>query len=336
MFEKVLKELERMKRMQVSIPVETDEDGYYDKECPSENCLFQFKVLAEDWSNKFNDDSVYCPLCGHNAPTDNFWTTEQIEQGKEQAINQVKNRINEAFSESAKEFNRKQPKGGFLTMKMEFKGSTTSSFILPIPAKKELEQKITCSKCGSRYSVLGSAFFCPCCGYNSVIETFDNSIKKIESKINNIETIRKAVTEISADEAELTVRSLIESGLSDGVVAFQHFCELTYLENRKTDEKIKFNAFQNLEIGAKYWETIFNESYQDWLSKNEYWELNILFQKRHLLAHREGIVDEKYIQKSGDTRYKIGQRIVVKEKDVMNLVRLINKIVNEIRIKIGT
>jgi len=81
---------------------------------------------------------------------------------------------------------------------------------------------------------------------------------------------------------------------------------------------------------------LFNESYQDWLSKNEYQELNILFQKRHLLAHSEGIVDEKYIQKSGDSNYKIGQKIVVKEKDIKTIVTLINKIVNEIRIKIGT
>ncbi len=285
---------------------------------------------------KFKDESVFCPLCGHNASADNFWTTEQIEKGKEQAFNQVKRRLNKTFAESAKEFNRHQPKGGFLTMKMQFKGSTSSTFILPIPAKKELEQKIVCSKCGSRYSVLGSAFFCPCCGYNSVNETFDNSIKKIESKIKNIETIRKAVSEISADEAELTVRSLIESGLSDGVAAFQRFCELIYRENQKTDKKIKFNAFQNLDIGAEYWNELFGESYRDWVTDIEFRQLNILFQKRHLLAHCEGIVDEKYLKKSGDTAYKVRQRVVIKKKDVLKIVNLIKKLVDKIRTKIGT
>ena len=238
MFDKVLREIEKMQGMQIPIPIETDEDGYYDKECPSENCLFQFKVLAEDWKDKFKDDSVFCPLCGHNATANNFATTEQAEIAEKHTLNIIRSRLDNVFAESAKEFNRRQPKGEFLKMKMEYKGSTTNTFILPIPAKKELEQKVECKQCGSRYSVLGSAFFCPCCGKNSASETFDNSIKKIESKIRNIEAIRKAVTEISADEAELTVMSLIESGLSDGVVAFQRFCELIYRENQKSDKKI--------------------------------------------------------------------------------------------------
>lgn len=335
MFKKLLRDLEKLKSIQVCIPIETDEDGYYDKECPSENCLFQFKVFAEDWQDKFKDESVFCPLCGHNEPADNFWTTEQLENGKEQVFKQLKSKLNKAIAENAQEFNRSQPKGGFLTMKMEFKGSTSSTFILPIAAKNELELKIVCSHCGSRYSVLGSAFFCPCCGYNSVIETFDNSIKKIESKIKNIETIRKAVSEISADEAELTVRSLIESGLSDGVVAFQRFCEQMYRENQKTDKKIKFNAFQSLEIGAEYWDELLGESYRDWLTDIEFIQLNILIQKRHLLAHCEGIVDEKYFEKSGDKTYKVGQRIVIKDKDVLILVSLIKKLVDNIKTKIG-
>lgn len=334
MFKKALREIEKLR--QIQIPVDTDEEGYYDRECPSDECMFQFKVKDEDWTEKFKDESVFCPLCGHNAPADQFWTTEQVEFAKEQALRHIKSKLNKALADGAREFNRRQPKSGFLTMKMHFKGSVTHSYILPIPAKKELEQKLTCSKCGSRYSVLGSAFFCPCCGYNSVIETFDNSIRKIESKIKNIDIIRQAVTEISPDEAEITVRSLIETGLSDGVVAFQRFCELTYKNNVEPDKKIKFNAFQNLEIGADYWNELIGESYKNWLAESEYVDLTVLFQKRHLLAHCEGIVDDKYISKSGDSSYKPGQRIVVKESDVIRLVGLITKIVNEIRSKIGT
>lgn len=295
-----------------------------------------FKVKDDDWADKFKDESVFCPLCGHNGSADQFWTTEQLEFAKEQTFKHIESTLNKAFTDGAKEFNRKKPKSGFLTMKMHFKGSVTNSYILPIPAKKELEQKLTCSKCGSRYSVLGSAFFCPCCGYNSVIETFDNSVRKIESKIKNINIIRNAVTEISPDEAETTVRSLIESGLSDGVVAFQRYCELTHKNNIEQDKKIKFNAFQNLEIGADYWNELIGESYNNWITASEYMDLKVLFQKRHLLAHCEGIVDDKYISKSGDLNYKPGQRIVVKESDVLRLVGLIKKIVNEIRTKIGT
>ena len=43
-------ELEQLERMtSISVPVEADGEGYYDKECPAENCLFGFKVHGEDW-----------------------------------------------------------------------------------------------------------------------------------------------------------------------------------------------------------------------------------------------------------------------------------------------
>lgn len=334
MFEKLIKDIERMQNMRVSVPIKADEEGYLDKECPSEECMYQFKVLEEDWKGR--NEPAFCPMCGQEANGDSFWTTEQIKHAQRQALNQFKNKFDNALRASAVDFNRKYSQKGFISMKMEYRGTGAPSFILPSPAKRELEQKINCSQCNARYSVLGSAFFCPCCGHNSANETFDNSIKKIEAKIANLETIRKAVSEISEDDAENTVRSLIESGLSDGVVAFQRFCEVTYKNHKKDEEKIKSNAFQNLGIGEVYWKTLLDESYSDWLTKAEMKSLNILFQKRHLLAHAEGIVDEKYLDKSEDKKYKVGQRIVVKKEDVLTIVNLIKKLVENIRTKLDS
>jgi len=58
--------------------------------------------------------------------------------------------------------------------------------------------------------------------------------------------------------------------------------------------------------------------------------ITTLFQRRHLLAHREGMVDQKYLDKSGDPGYTVGQRIVVKERDVMRMAQIIRKLVNGI------
>lgn len=63
--------------------------------------------------------------------------------------------------------------------------------------------------------------FCPCCGHNSVEETFDNAVKKIETKIESLEIIKAALVNAAGkDAAEITCRSLIETGLNDCVVAF--------------------------------------------------------------------------------------------------------------------
>lgn len=335
MFENLLKQLNQLNRMQVSVPVSVDKKGYYDKECPNEDCLFQFKVNADDWRNLFTDEAVYCPKCRHAANSDSWWTTEQLEEAKRQAIKHVKGAIGTALQNDAKNFNRKQPKTGFIKMSMNFTGTTASHIILPIPAQEEMQLEIHCEKCNANFAVIGSAFFCPCCGHNSVERTFDDSIKKVETKINSLSLIRKAFKEIGQiDEGEITCLSLIETGLSDCVVAFQRFSEETF-QRFANNEKVPFNAFQRLDTGSTLWKKVLNEGYEDWLSTKELSELNVLFQKRHILAHNEGMVDEKYIERSKDTSYKLGQRIVVKEKDVIQLIYLIQKIVTRLRLKIN-
>ena len=69
-----------------------------------------------------------------------------------------------------------------------------------------------------------------------------------------------------------------------------------------------------------------NVGYEDMLSPAEFTALLSLFQKRHLLIHADGIVDADYLQKSGDTEYFIGQRIVVRAAHAMELLVLLQKL----------
>jgi len=50
------------------------------------------------------------------------------------------------------------------------------------------------------------------------------------------------------------------------------------------------------------------------------------FQQRHILAHKDGIVDEGYRQKTGDRQYQSGQRLVIKESDVLRFTNLVEKL----------
>lgn len=296
-----------MESERVSISFNSDSEGYFDKECPNEKCMYQFKVHGDDWQNLFKDEAVFCPLCRHEAKSKSWYTTEQVKNATEQTRKYVRGVIGNALG-----------------------NTQTYHYFLPVESRKEMQLKVECKECHSRYAVIGSAFFCPCCGHNSVDETFDQSIKKIENKIKNIPIIKKAIEEISLDEAETTCRSLIETSLNEGVVAFQRFCEKKFSDKYPT-VKIKFNAFQNLAVGGNYWKDNYGKTYSDWLTHDEFEQLNILFQKRHLLSHTEGIVDQRYIDKSKDTEYNVGQRIVIKEIDVKEMLKLILKITNEIK-----
>jgi plasmid maintenance system antidote protein VapI len=55
-------------------------------------------------------------------------------------------------------------------------------------------------------------------------------------------------------------------------------------------------------------------------------DLTRRFQQRHLLAHTGGIVDQDYITRSGDSSYAVGQRIVVRENAVRELLTILRKL----------
>ena len=330
MFKKLIRELENLNHQQISIPIKADAEGYLDKECPHKECLFVFKAKEEDWENIFKDEAVYCPMCGHNAPADSFGTTEQLEKASNQSYKYVSGKIDAALLEGASDFNRRQDRNSFISMSVKVTGTHPQHYILPISAKKEFERKLKCDECNANYAIIGSAFFCPCCGNNSAEKTFDESLSKVEIKLNNIPVIRKAIAEVSKDDAEITCRSLVETGLNDCVVAFQRFCEATFVKE-KPNEKLSINVFQRLEDGSKIWKGVFNEGYEDWLTVKEFTRMNTLFQRRHLLSHREGLVDEKYLKRANDSTYKLGQRIVVKANDVTELLKLIKKVITKIR-----
>ncbi len=325
MFEDLIKEIEQLNQQSVSVPIESDEKGYTDKQCPSEACEFIFKVNEEDWINIFQDESVWCPLCRHEAKADQWFTIEQIEDAKAEALTVIKGKINNALHSGAKKFNSKQSKNSFISMSMKVPGGLKRTHIIPIKAAEEMQLEIKCEKCNSRFAVIGSAYFCPACGHNSVINTFFDSLRKIKAKQNNIEIVREALNESSGkDEAELVCRSMLETCISDGVVAFQKYCEGLY----EPLGKIPFNAFQRLEQGNELWMKAINIGYSNWLSKKENDSLKIIYQKRHILSHNEGIVDVKYIQKSGDNTYKEGQRIVVSNNDIESLLNCLDKLGN--------
>lgn len=323
MFEDLIKELGRMNGLSVSVGIEADEKGYIDKQCPNEDCEFIFKVNEEDWTNIFKDEAVWCPLCRYEAPADQWFTIEQVEYAKAEALAVIQGKIHNSLRSGAQKFNQNQPKSSFISISMKVAGGPKRTHAIPAKAAELMQLEIQCESCESRFAVIGSAYFCPACGYNSVIRTFRDSLRKIRAKKDSVGIVRAALTESNGkDEAELTCRSLIETCISDGVVAFQKYCEGMYGKYGKAP----VNAFQRLDQASELWKNSIHKGFDSWLSAEEIKLLGILYQKRHLLAHNEGIVDAKYIQKSGDNTYKEGQRIIISTKDVENLVSSLEKL----------
>jgi predicted RNA-binding Zn-ribbon protein involved in translation (DUF1610 family) len=334
MFENLLKTLHTLSEQKaISIPLAADSKGYLDKECPSEDCLFHFKVNADDWTKLDQGAVVTCPMCGHKAPAMSWYTTDQVEEAKAQAIASLQGTINKAMCDDAQAFNSRQPRNSFIKMSMSVKGNSTSysSIIVPIEAAEAMELEIRCEQCETRFAVIGSAFFCPTCGHSSAERMFDDALRKMEVKMSSTEVVREAIKRVSGkDAAAVAAKSMLESCLPDGVVAFQKLAEALYSKLPNV-RPASFNAFQRLRDGSELWKDAVGYGYEDWLLPEELSRISILFQRRHLLAHSEGMVDAKYLSNTNDPDYVERQRIIVAEQDVEDLRRILAKLARAIR-----
>ena len=328
MFKELQKELKKLERVKkITIPINRDEKGYIDRQCPDKNCEFIFKIYADDWDECEDDDTAWCPLCRHEAPIDHWYTLDQVEHGTAEARIIMQGQISNAMRTGAQNQNRRQRKNSFISVSMKVTGSRKRTQAIPARAAEAMQLEIQCDRCQSRFAVIGSAYFCPACGHNSVKRTFADSLRKIRAKVGNVDVVRQSLINLaSKDEAEVVCRSLVETSISDGVVAFQKYCEGMY----EPYAKAPFNAFQRLSHASDLWKTAIGKGFDSWLSEKELVQLNMLYQKRHLLQHNEGIVDEKYLQNSQDDRYTIGQRIVVQESDIDTLIHFLKTLSNGI------
>jgi hypothetical protein len=165
----------------VPIGIPIDNDGYFDRRCPSDACQSDFKILFEDWKNRVSDAQVFCPTCREEAEAAEWNTPDQVEYIRQVAVNRISGIIGNALSQDARDFNRRQPPG-FVQVSMAYKAGAPT-LIVPISAAQALRQKFSCEQCECRYSSLGAAFFCPACGHNSAESTFTQTIEAVQKSL---------------------------------------------------------------------------------------------------------------------------------------------------------
>lgn len=330
MFDNTFRELDRLGRgWKVEVPIEADDEGYIDRECPS--CQCSFKVHDEDWTNIVSDESVFCAFCGHEADADQWWTTTQLKRARTQVMAvtkaQIEQTIGSALEQDAASWNRRQ-QDSLIQIRMEVTGTpSVVPGVRPIPADDPMKLKISCPKCTCRYAAVGVAFFCPACGHNAATMMFDQALNGIRKVLDVTLELRHSVPD--RDTAEITVRTLVEGALQNAVTAFQRYAEALY--ESVSGAPAKANAFQSINQGEDIWRAATGKSYTEHLADGELERLKLYFQRRHLLAHTQGIVDEDYINRSGDATYKIGQRIVIRKADVSHCVDLIERLADGLK-----
>jgi hypothetical protein len=285
---------------QFSIPITADGDGYLGRECPEQGCLGYFKITPG--TGVKGPAPCYCPYCGHKGESNTFFTQEQIEYAKSIVLRKVTDALHKDLK--SLEFEHK-PQGLFgIGLSLKVQRST------PLPIRyyreKELETAITCDSCTLRYAIYGVFGWCPDCGVHNSLQ--------ILSK--NLELARKEIALAAMAEADLA-NHLIGDALENAVSAFDGFGR-ELLQRKSIDMR-----FQNLATARRRVQDTLGFDFADTLRADEWDAACRAFQKRHLLAHKMGVIDEDYIQKANDSGAILGRRVALSQAEVESSISIV-------------
>lgn len=319
----------------ISIPIvfNADEKGYFDRECPNEECNFNFKINIKDWEEKVSDEEFYCPRCGHKEEVNQWFTQNQIENIKEIGISYAKSYIGNEINKTFKRLQTSTRSNKYF--KITYKPNRKTTFTNnPIGSSDSWELEIKCDNCNTRYSVIGTAYFCPCCGESSIDHVFENSLISIGNMIRSTDELKELfIAKYTLDEAENMINSMVESGFTDIISAFQNY--MFRIQSINGKKKTRPNDFQIIKKGSNIFRKDFGFGYDDILSNIELDKLYCYFQQRHIIEHNGGMIDEKYLQKVPNSCYKLNQRVIIKHDDVLDMINIVKFLVTEVKIRIN-
>lgn len=297
---------------QFSITLPTDEDGYLGRECPNEDCKGFFRIVPGTGLKGVT--ACRCPYCGHKANQSDFVTQDQIAYARSVAARKITDAIVKDLKSLEFDIRPRGKVGIGVSLKVE------SGRPYPIHwyREKALETHIQCVHCTLRYAVFGVFAFCPDCGQH-------NSLQILRK---NLELVVKMLHMASSDDTELG-EHLVENALEDCVSVFDGFAREICRINAPTSidpDAIRGVTFQNLAVARQKVRTLFKLDLAAGLTDQEWEMATTAFQKRHLLAHKMGVVDKEYIQKSGDAHAIAGRKIKIDANEVRQLVQIVGRL----------
>jgi hypothetical protein len=288
-----------------------DENGYLGRQCPDPACHGYFKVVPGT-GLKGSDLPSTCPYCGRKGAQNEFFTQDQIEYAKSLMMQSVQEALNDDLR--AMEFDT-GPIGPF-GIRASLKFDPWSAPPLHRYREKELETSFECPNCSLKYAVYGVFAYCPDCGQHNSLQIL----------VRNLEIVSKELDLASTSDADLS-GVLVANALEDCVSAFDGFgrevCRVYAAHLQKGNPRAENLSFQNLSAARLSVSDMFGIDFAATCSVEDWNAAVRSFQKRHIISHKSGIVDDEYIRKSGDHSTAIGHKSIVESTEVRQLANIL-------------
>ena len=182
-------------------------------------------------------------------------------------------------------------------------------------APSELDTHSLCNHCGVRFAVDGVIVRKPCCSIENPREWMAQAVHRVSVRLtDNPERYElETMLEFLVSTFDGTMRKSLEIA-NDNASKFEaNDPNHPFIEQMRALPKM--SSFQNLVAArARLLPTGWDMAAQvsDWHA------LVKLFQKRHTVAHRLGVVDQEYLDKTGDPTSTLGKRVALSRDEIIN------------------
>jgi sarcosine oxidase delta subunit len=173
-------------KMELNIPLPKSPSGKVYRWCPNEHCTPRLFLLGDAQRPENLDVSqlkrspgtrgTTCPYCGIDADDAEFNYEGDIKAIQEYIKWAASRDISEYMEKMTRDFNRSQPRGGLVSLKMDFRPNHTSE---PRAWREDLIRNLACDICGREYGVYAIALFCPDCSCRNLHVHFEREIELI-------------------------------------------------------------------------------------------------------------------------------------------------------------
>lgn len=184
--------------------------------------------------------------------------------------------------------------------------------------------------CKCQTDILGQYGYCPRCGLSNARAVF---FQAVDEELARLEEVKSRVSDRREREnvwEKMTVDAVsqfeaIAKHLRRRLLRFpltsnrrRELADLNFQQPIKAHRLLK----QWFDIGMLDWAGVANSPRRQ-VPRSELTFINIMVQKRHILIHNGGVVDQEYLDSSGDTSLQLDERIRIRSKEAKRFLALI-------------
>jgi hypothetical protein len=321
--------------MKLSLPVPRTPDGRIYRFSPNEDAHPRHFVIGNVVADVPLTDELrvrmkhephiprtVCPYSGTVADDAAFVHPEDqkaaLELVKHEAAQDIQDAVTQMFKDAFK---------GSKNIKFT-PGKRSTSKPKPRFTRQDLMRELVCDHCGRDYGVFAIGLFCPDCGAPNLRLHFAREAELVDDQVSLAE-------EIEAENEELAYR-LLGNAHEDVLTAFEATLKAVYL-NGKAQVGVNplpkvGNDFQNVDKARKRYGELGIDPLVD-LTDAEMAALKLNIQKRHIIGHNLGVVDDKFATHASDA--KVGETVHLVGEDIRQFAAVSQKVVDALDTWLG-